>query len=103
MGHGIAQALAQAGITTRLYDVLPAQVERGLSSIRANLEKGVAKGKVTAEEKVAALRRLAGTTQVAEAVAGVGCVIEAVPEDLELKQQIFQELGSQLGPDVLLG
>jgi 3-hydroxybutyryl-CoA dehydrogenase len=71
--------------------------------LRANLEKGVAKGKVVAADKDAALRRLSGTTRIDEAVEGVDCVIEAVPEKLELKQQIFEDLGRRLGPDVLLG
>jgi 3-hydroxybutyryl-CoA dehydrogenase len=103
MGHGIAQVLAQAGIETRLYDVMAGQVERGLASIRANLEKGVEKGKVRAEDKDAALARLSGTTSLDEAIAGVGCVIEAVPEKLELKQSIFEGLGRKLGSEVMLG
>jgi 3-hydroxybutyryl-CoA dehydrogenase len=103
MGHGIAQVLAQAGIAARLFDVSAGQVERGLGAIRSNLEKGVAKGKVRAEDRDAALARLSGTTAIEEATEGVECVIEAVPEKLELKQQIFEDLGRRLGPDVLLG
>ncbi len=102
MGNGIAQVLATTGITTRLYDVAPGQVERGLSNVKANLEKGVAKGKVTQGDMDAALKRLSGTTDLKEAITGVQCVIEAVPEKLELKQSIFQELGDALGADVLL-
>ena len=102
MGNGIAQVLATAGITTRLYDVAPGQVERGLANVRSNLEKGVAKGKVAQADMDAALKRLSGTTNLQEAIVGVQCVVEAVPEKLELKQTIFQELGNTLGPDVLL-
>jgi 3-hydroxybutyryl-CoA dehydrogenase len=102
MGNGIAHVLATTGITTRLYDVAPGQIERGLASIRSNLEKGVAKGKVTQADADAALKRVSGTTNLAEAVAGTQCVVEAVPEKLELKQSIFEQLGAQLGPDVLL-
>jgi len=102
MGHGIAQVLAMSGIETRLYDVDAAAVERGLASVRANLDKGVEKGKVEAGARDAAVKRLSGTTRVDEAVAGVQCAIEAVPEKLELKQKIFADLGARLGADVLL-
>jgi len=102
MGHGIAQVLAQCGIEVRLYDIAAGAVEKGLSAVRANLEKGVAKGKVTAADRDAALARITGTTKLEEAIALVQCVVEAVPEKLELKQKLFAELGAALGGDVLL-
>lgn len=102
MGHGIAQVLAMSGIEARLYDIDAAAVERGLASVRANLEKGVAKGKVDAKDRDAALKRLSGTTSVEEATKLAQCVIEAVPEKLELKQRIFADLGQRCGADVLL-
>ena len=102
MGHGIAQVLATAGIETRLFDVAPGMVERGLGAARANLDKGVAKGKVDAKVRDAAVAKLSGTTKLEEAVQGAQCAIEAVPEKLELKQSIFADLGARLGPDVLL-
>jgi len=102
MGHGIAQVLAMAGIEARLFDVDAGAVERGLASVRANLDKGVEKGKVDAQARTAALTRLSGTTSIDEATKLVECVIEAVPEKLELKQTIFADLGARLGPDVLL-
>src|SRR6187402_940091 len=102
MGHGIAHALAAAGIRTRLFDVAPAAVEKGLASVRANLDKGVEKGKTTPAQRDLALARLSGTSDLGEAVAGVQVVIEAVPEDLALKQRIFADLGQRCGPDVLL-
>lgn len=102
MGHGIAQVLAQCGIEVRLYDIAAGAVEKGLSAVRANLEKGVAKGKVSAADRDAALARIAGTTKLEEAIAGAQCVVEAVPEKLELKQKLFADLGAQLGPEVLL-
>jgi len=103
MGHGIAQMLALSGVTARLFDVDAGAVERGLASVRANLDKGVAKGKVEAAARDAALDRLSGTTSMDEALAEVNVVIEAVPEKLELKRSIFETLGKSLGPDVLLG
>ena len=102
MGHGIAQVLATAGIDTRLYDVAPGMVERGLGAARANLDKGVVKGKIDAKVREVAVAKLSGTTKLDEAIQGVQCVIEAVPEKLELKQSIFADLGKRLGPQVLL-
>ncbi len=102
MGHGIAHVLASVGIETRLYDVAEAAVEKGLGSVRANLEKGVEKGKVSAKDRDAALAKLTGSTKFEQAIEGVDVVIEAVPEKLELKQQIFESLGKRLGPEVLL-
>jgi 3-hydroxybutyryl-CoA dehydrogenase len=102
MGHGIAHVLAFSGIETRLYDVDASAVERGLAAVRENLEKGVAKGKVDANARDAALAKLSGTASLDEATAGVQCVVEAAPEKLELKQSIFADLGKRLGPDVLL-
>lgn len=102
MGHGIAHVLATSGITTKLYDLMPGAVERGLAAVRANLDKGVQKGKVTQADRDAAVARLSGTIQLDEAIEGVDVVIEAVPEKLELKQQIFSNIGEKLGSHVLL-
>ena len=102
MGHGIAQVLAMSGIEARLFDVDASAVERGLGAARENLDKGVARGKVEKGVRDAALQRLSGSRRIEEAVAGVQCVIEAAPENLGLKQKIFQGLGAELGPDVLL-
>jgi 3-hydroxybutyryl-CoA dehydrogenase len=102
MGHGIAQVLALAGIETRLYDVDASAVERGLSAVRENLDKGVAKGKVDTGARTSALAWLSGTTSLDEATTGAQFAVEAAPEKLELKQTIFADLGQRLGADVLL-
>ena len=102
MGHGIAQVLAMSGIETRLHDVSDDVLERGLAKVRANLDKGVDRGKVAAEARDAALGLLRGTGDFDEAAGGVDVVIEAVPEKLELKRSLFARLGDALGPEVLL-
>src|SRR6478752_7163136 len=89
MGHGIAQVLAQIGVETRLFDIDAGQVEKGLGAIRSNLDKGVAKGKVDAQDRDAALSRLSGSTEMVAATKDVHLVVEAVPEKLELKRTIF--------------
>jgi 3-hydroxybutyryl-CoA dehydrogenase len=101
MGHGIAQVLAQCGITTHLFDVSQEAAERGLAAIAANLEKGVARGKVTAEERDQTLARLVATADQDAALEGAQLAVEAVPERMELKQALFARLG-QLPADALL-
>lgn len=102
MGHGIAQSLAMCGLTVRLFDVDQDAVERGRDRISENLQKGVAKNKVTLEEAEATLGRLLLTTDRQAAAEGVDVVVEAAPEKIELKCEIFGELGRALGPGVLL-
>lgn len=102
MGHGIAQVLAMCGVQACLFDIDEDAVDRGLGKIAANLEKGVARGKVSAEDRDAALACLSGTASMDEACEGVELVVEAAPERLELKRSIFKDLGDRLGPDVLL-
>ncbi len=102
MGHGIAHVLAMAGLDTRLFDVSSDAVGVGLSKIKANLEKGVVRGKVSEEQRGAALAQLTGTESLSEAVQDVDVVIEAVPERMELKQSVFQQLSELCTPQTLL-
>jgi 3-hydroxybutyryl-CoA dehydrogenase len=92
MGHGIAQVCAGAGLETSLYDADPAQRDRGLAAIAAQLEGAVAKGKLTAEAREAALARLSPAESLADAVADADLVVEAVPERLDLKHRVFREV-----------
>lgn len=102
MGHGIAQVCAAAGCEVRLYDVDAGAVARGSERIRANLDKGVALGKVAAADRDAALARLRTTTSVADACAGVDLVVEAAPESLELKAGLFREVDAAAPREALL-
>jgi 3-hydroxybutyryl-CoA dehydrogenase len=102
MGHGIAQVLAMAGIKTRLFDVAPAAVDAGLAKIQANLDKGVARGKVEEKARVLALEALSGASELSVAVEGAEVVIEAAPERMVLKQSIFSDLSELCAPDALL-
>jgi len=93
MGHGIAQVAAQAGCHAALFDVDPEVVERGLAKIAADLEKGVARGKVEAADRDAILSRVAAAdADLATAVAQADLVVEAVPERIDLKRSIFETL-----------
>lgn len=101
MGRGIAQAAAQAGYATALYDAVPGVPARARSEIEATLEKGIARGKLTADEKTATLQRLRLETDLARAAGDADLVVEAIPENLELKRDLFRELDAQ-GPTTAL-
>ncbi|MEM9380681.1 MAG: 3-hydroxyacyl-CoA dehydrogenase family protein [Planctomycetota bacterium] len=102
MGHGIAHVLALSGVETCLFDLSEEAVEAGRSKVAGNLAKGVARGKVTEEARDAALARLTGSADLDVAIEGVQVAIEAVPERMDIKVDLFGELGSKLGPEVLL-
>ncbi len=94
MGAGIAQVTATAGYETVCYDVDAGALERGLEHVttgRYGFERGVERGKLTREDADAALARLSFTAAFDDA-ADVDLVVEAVPEKLELKQQVFRDL-----------
>jgi 3-hydroxybutyryl-CoA dehydrogenase len=94
MGHGIAQVAAQSGFRAAIYDVDAAAVQRALGRARENLEKGVAKGKLTAALRDAAFGLLvAAPTRLEDAAAEADLVIEAIPEMIELKRSVFDTLG----------
>lgn len=102
MGHGIAQVFAAAGYAVTLYDVDEAAVERGLSRIRANLEKGVSLGKVSEEDRSATLELVDTTADIGAACRGAGLVIEAAPESMELKREIFTAAESAVSASAIL-
>jgi 3-hydroxybutyryl-CoA dehydrogenase len=103
MGHGIAQVCAAAGSQTRLFDIQQDFVDKGLSRVEANLDKGVARGKVTEEAKANTLSKLSGTTDLQAAVEGCDLVIEAVPEKLELKVDLFSKVAEVVSDRCVLG
>jgi 3-hydroxybutyryl-CoA dehydrogenase len=101
MGHGIAHVAALAGCRVALYDVDPAGAARALGKVADNLGKGVALGKLDAAARDAAVGRLRAAADLADACAGVDCVVEAVPERLDLKASLFAEV-DRLAPATAL-
>jgi len=102
MGHGIAQAAAQAGCTVRLADAAPGAAVKGLEEIRGNLDGAIQRGKLTAAERDAVLARIATQADPLEAAAGADMVIEAIPEQLELKRELFRTLGARVDARAVL-
>jgi 3-hydroxybutyryl-CoA dehydrogenase len=90
MGHGIAQVSAMAGHDVRLNDV--ARIEDAVESIESNLDGGVERGKVTGAERAATLERIEPAPELSAALADADLVVEAVPEDAELKKGVFEDV-----------
>ncbi|KQV21775.1 MULTISPECIES: 3-hydroxyacyl-CoA dehydrogenase NAD-binding domain-containing protein [unclassified Kitasatospora] len=101
MGAGIAYSCAKAGIEVLLKDVTLEAAERGKAYSAALLDKAVARGRTTAEERDAFLARITPTADAAD-LAGCDTVIEAVFENTELKHKVFQEVQDVVAPDALL-
>lgn len=102
MGRGIAQAAAQGGYRTILEDILPNALRRAESEIRGNLDQAVGLGKVSAGDADSAMKRLEYAGSVDEAARQADLVIEAVPEEMESKIEIFTLLDKICRPDTVL-
>jgi 3-hydroxybutyryl-CoA dehydrogenase len=101
MGAGIAQVAAQSGFSTQLYDISEEFIGKGLERIRNFLKGSRERGKLSADEEKQILARLRGTTKL-EDFTGYTLIIEAAPEKLDLKRDIFKQLDSLCGPETLL-
>ena len=103
MGAGIAQVCAQAGWKTALFDAFPDGLERGMKRIDAFWDKGIARGKTTAEQKQTWAANLRAEPDMQTAVQDADLVIEAVPEIPELKASIFEQLDAMAPSHAILG
>jgi len=101
MGAGIAQVAAQAGFQTLVYDVKQEFIDIGLGRVKTFLQGSRVRGKLTAEQEDAILDRFRTSTNL-EDTRGSALVIEAAPEKLDLKRDIFKQLDSICEPETLL-
>ncbi len=101
MGNGIAQAFAVAGQDVVMMDVGEAQVQRGLATIGASLDRLIKRDRMTAAQKDAAMARISTATDTS-ALSDSDLVIEAATEDLALKLKIFADLDAAMKPDAIL-
>jgi len=102
MGNGIAHVFAQHGRWVRLIDVSEEVLDASLATIARNLDRQVAKERLTEEERDAALGRIETGRDVGEGVADVDLVVEAVPERAEIKHSIFRTLDEAARPETIL-
>src|ERR1041384_7819436 len=101
MGNGIAHVFARSGFGITLCDVEQRFLDRGLDTINKNLDREVSKNKISAEDKVATLKRIATVVERDKLVA-CDFVIEAATEKLEIKTEIFRDLDKICRPEVVL-
>jgi len=101
MGNGIAHVFAKAGFSVLLRDVETRFTDRALENIAKNLDREVKKGKIAEAERTTILGRIGATTEAA-ALRSADFVVEAVPERMELKAAVLQEVDKVLRPEVIL-
>lgn len=101
MGSGIAHVCALAGKDVRVVEMSAEAIERDLKQIDSFLARGVSKGRLTEEQRVATMGRIK-TSQDLSFAHGADLVIEAVTENLKVKQEIFQKLDANMAPTAIL-
>lgn len=101
MGRGLAQVASGAGYTVALHDADPAVLRAALQSIQSQLEEGVSLGKISREIRDATVMRIHLETDLFRAAAGVDLIMEAIPENLDWKVELFAQLHSKSKPDAL--
>lgn len=101
MGGGIAQIAAQSGFDVLLYDINTEILQKAFGKISGFIKRAAEKGKLTREEADTAIERIITTTHLPN-IASCDFIIEAVPEKLELKQSLYQELDTITAPEVIL-
>lgn len=102
MGNGIAHVFAQTGYNVSLIDLSEKNLEKGVATISKNLDRMVAKEKITEQEKAATLSRITTHTEMLKGVEGVDLVVEAATENIDLKLKIFADLCKMVPENVVL-
>ena len=101
MGNGIAHVFARAGYSVVMCDVEQRFVDRGVATITKNLDREVAKNKISAEEKAAAIKRIEPTVDRAK-LADCDFVVEAATEKFDIKSELFRDLDRVCRPEIIL-
>lgn len=102
MGNGIAHVFAQCGYKVNLIDVSTPALEKGLATITKNLDRQVAKEKISVSDKDAALENISLVSNLKDGVSGIDLVIEAATENIDLKLKIFSDLDNLTSNEVIL-
>ncbi|MFP2997622.1 3-hydroxybutyryl-CoA dehydrogenase [Spongiivirga sp. MCCC 1A20706] len=102
MGNGIAHTFAQKGFKVNLIDISEAALEKGVNTIAKNLDRMVAKEKITAADKEATLHNISKITDLAKGVSNADLVVEAATENIDLKLKIFKQLDESSPKNAIL-
>jgi 3-hydroxybutyryl-CoA dehydrogenase len=92
MGNGIAHAFAQSGFNVKLIDVSEQSLDKGMNTIASNLDRMVAKGTITNDDKMKTIGNIITYTDIEDGVTNVDLVVEAATENVDLKLKIFRDL-----------
>jgi 3-hydroxybutyryl-CoA dehydrogenase len=102
MGHGIAHAAIAGGFATRMYDVAEGAVDKGHAAVEQIVRTGVEIGKVTAADGDAMLARLSATTDLGAALGDADMIIEAAPEKIDVKLELFRQIERLAPPTAVI-
>ncbi|MDV3505676.1 3-hydroxybutyryl-CoA dehydrogenase [Elizabethkingia anophelis] len=102
MGNGIAHTFAQTGFKVNLVDVSQESLDRGIKTITTNLDRIIAKGNLTEEEKANTLANISTFTALEDAVKDADLIVEAATENIDLKLKIFQQMDAAAPADCIL-
>jgi len=102
MGNGIAHTFAQSGFKVQLIDISQASLDRGLATITKNLDRMLAKDRITEDQKQKTLGNITTFTNLQEGVEYASLVVEAATENVDLKLKIFKDLDAATGDDCIL-
>ncbi|GGG46781.1 3-hydroxybutyryl-CoA dehydrogenase [Croceivirga lutea] len=102
MGNGIAHVFAQNGFTVNLIDISQQSIDKGLATIAKNLDRMLAKERITQKDKEATLNNITSFTKLEEGAKNVDLVVEAATENTQLKLSIFEELDKVCKPETIL-
>ncbi|MFT5736988.1 MAG: 3-hydroxybutyryl-CoA dehydrogenase [Maribacter sp.] len=102
MGNGIAHVFAQTGFNVRLIDISKESLNKGIATISKNLDRMVAKEKITETDKINTLAQITLCSDLKEGVAEVDLVVEAATENINLKLKIFKDLDALCAPKTIL-
>ncbi len=103
MGNGIAHVFAQSGYSVKLIDLSESALEKALTTIAKNLDRMVAKEKITAEDKDSTLANIETSTDMSSSVKGLDLVVEAATENMDIKCKIFSQLDDLCDEHTILG
>ncbi|MUP46982.1 3-hydroxybutyryl-CoA dehydrogenase [Gramella sp. BOM4] len=103
MGNGIAHTFAQSGYKVELIDISEESLKKGMDTISKNLDRMIAKEKITEEDKNDTLGNITTHTEISDGVKNVDLVVEAATENTELKLKIFRHLDQNTSEDTVLG
>ncbi len=102
MGNGIAHTFAQNGFTVKLIDISENALEKGMTTIFTNLDRMLAKGTISAEDKMKTISNIICYTDIEDGVVGTDLVIEAATENIDLKLRIFKKLNELCSHNTIL-